>query len=103
MIGDPTGKSETRKALTAEDVLRNAETYKEQVFKILDPVKTKVMFNSEWLAGMNATEIIALAAKYTVARMLGAGPISAKDTLTSCLPASMNSSIRLSRGTIQLP
>lgn len=70
MIGDPTGKSETRKALTAEDVLRNAETYKEQVFKILDPAKTKVMFNSEWLSGMNATDMIALAAKYTVARML---------------------------------
>jgi len=70
MIGDPTGKSETRKALTSEDVLRNAETYKEQVFKILDPAKTKVMFNSEWLSGMNATDMIALAAKYTVARML---------------------------------
>ena len=70
MIGDPTGKSETRKALTTEDVLRNAETYKEQVFKILDPLKTKVMFNSEWLSAMGATEMIALAAKYTVARML---------------------------------
>lgn len=70
MIGDPTGKSETRKALTTEDVLRNAETYKEQVFKILDPVKTRVMFNSEWLKAMNATDMIALAAKYTVARML---------------------------------
>lgn len=70
MIGDPTGKSETRKALTTEDVLRNAETYKEQVFKILDPVKTKVMFNSEWLSAMGATDMIALAAKYTVARML---------------------------------
>lgn len=70
MIGDPTGKSETRKALTSEDVLRNAETYKEQVFKILDPEKTKVVFNSEWLAVMNATEMIQLAARYTVARML---------------------------------
>lgn len=70
MIGDPTGKSETRKALTTEDVLKNAETYKEQVFKILDPVKTKVMFNSEWLSAMSATDMIALAAKYTVARML---------------------------------
>ncbi len=70
MIGDPTGKSETRKALTTEDVLRNAETYKEQVFKILDPVKTKVMFNSEWLSVLSATDMIALAAKYTVARML---------------------------------
>lgn len=70
MIGDPTGKSETRKALTTEDVLKNAETYKEQVFKILDPAKTKVMFNSEWLSAMGATDMIALAAKYTVARML---------------------------------
>ena len=70
MIGDPTGKSETRKALTQEDVLRNAETYKEQVFKVLDPEKTKVVFNSQWLAAMNATEMIQLAARYTVARML---------------------------------
>ncbi|NJD90463.1 MAG: tyrosine--tRNA ligase [Geobacter sp.] len=70
MIGDPTGKSETRKALTREDVLRNAETYKEQVFKVLDPAKTKVVFNSQWLAAMNATEMIQLAAHYTVARML---------------------------------
>jgi tyrosyl-tRNA synthetase len=70
MIGDPTGKSETRKALTREDVLRNAETYKEQVFKILDPAKTKVVFNSEWLAEMTAPDMISLAAKYTVARML---------------------------------
>jgi tyrosyl-tRNA synthetase len=70
MIGDPTGKSETRKALTSEDVLRNAETYKEQVFKILDPEKTRVVFNSEWLAPMKATEMIHLAARYTVARML---------------------------------
>jgi tyrosyl-tRNA synthetase len=70
MIGDPTGKSETRKALTREDVLRNAETYKEQVFKILDPERTKVVFNSQWLGAMTATEMIGLAARYTVARML---------------------------------
>ncbi len=70
MIGDPTGKSETRKPLTREDVLKNAETYKEQVFKILDPEKTKVVFNSEWLAPLSATDMIGLAAKYTVARML---------------------------------
>ncbi len=70
MIGDPTGKSETRKALTREDVLKNAESYKEQVFKILDPEKTKVVFNSEWLGAMTATELIGLAAHYTVARML---------------------------------
>lgn len=70
MIGDPTGKSETRKPLTREDVLRNAETYKEQVFKILDPEKTTVVFNSDWLGKLNASEMIGLAAKYTVARML---------------------------------
>jgi tyrosyl-tRNA synthetase len=70
MIGDPTGKSETRKALTREDVLKNAETYKEQVFKILDPDKTKVVFNSEWLSKMMASDLIALASNYTVARML---------------------------------
>ncbi|MCM2358913.1 MAG: tyrosine--tRNA ligase [Geobacteraceae bacterium] len=70
MIGDPTGKSETRKPLTREDVLKNAETYKEQVFKILDPVKTQVVFNSDWLTRLNASDMIGLASKYTVARML---------------------------------
>ena len=70
MIGDPTGKSETRKVLTREDVLRNAETYKEQVFKILDPEKTKVVFNSTWLNELGCGGMIALASKYTVARML---------------------------------
>lgn len=70
MIGDPTGKSETRKPLTKEEVLKNAETYKEQVFKILDPEKTKVTFNSEWLESLTAIELIKLQAKQTVARML---------------------------------
>ena len=70
MIGDPTGKSETRKVLTREDVLRNAETYKMQVFKILDPEKTKVVFNSTWLNDLGAGGMISLASKYTVARML---------------------------------
>jgi len=70
MIGDPSGKSETRKVLTREDVLRNAETYKEQVFKILDPEKTKVVFNSDWLNELGAGGMIALASKSTVARML---------------------------------
>lgn len=69
-IGDPTGKSETRKQLTEEDVLRNAETYKQQIFKILDPEKTKVVFNSEWLAPMTFEDVVKLAAKVTVARML---------------------------------
>src|SRR6185369_14335639 len=70
MIGDPTGKSETRKVLTREDVLKNAETYKEQVFRILDPDKTKVVFNSTWLNELGSGGMIALASKYTVARML---------------------------------
>jgi tyrosyl-tRNA synthetase len=70
MIGDPTGKSETRKALTREDVARNAESYKEQVFKILDPEKTKVVFNSEWLSKLDSFDMIRLASELTVARML---------------------------------
>jgi tyrosyl-tRNA synthetase len=70
MIGDPTGKSETRKALTKEEVLRNAETYKEQVFKILDPEKTEVAFNSTWMEPMNSSDMIKLASSFTVARML---------------------------------
>lgn len=70
MIGDPTGKSETRKALTKEEVLKNAETYKEQVFKILDSKKTIVDFNSRWLEPLSAKDMIFLSAKYTVARML---------------------------------
>jgi len=70
MIGDPTGKSETRKPLTKEEVLVNAETYKEQVFKILDPQKTRIVFNSAWLEGLSAIELIKLEAKQTVARML---------------------------------
>ncbi|NNK14198.1 MAG: tyrosine--tRNA ligase, partial [Desulfofustis sp.] len=69
-IGDPTGKSETRKPLTREDIARNAETYKEQVFKILDPVKTKIAFNSEWLGKINSFDMIRLASELTVARML---------------------------------
>ncbi|PPK60664.1 tyrosyl-tRNA synthetase [Malaciobacter marinus] len=69
-IGDPTGKSETRKVLSSEQVLENAETYKEQVFKILDPEKTKVMFNSDWLGKLGTAGIINLASNLTVARML---------------------------------
>lgn len=70
MIGDPTGKSETRKALTREDVAANAESYKEQVFKILDPEKTRVVFNSEWLSKLDSFDMIRLASELTVARML---------------------------------
>jgi tyrosyl-tRNA synthetase len=70
LIGDPTGRSETRKPLTREVVEKNAATYKEQVFKILDPDKTVVDFNSRWMGNMNAVGLIELAAKQTVARML---------------------------------
>ncbi|MFT2091775.1 tyrosine--tRNA ligase [Paraglaciecola sp. 2405UD69-4] len=70
MIGDPTGKNVTRKPLTKEDVLANAETYKEQVFKILDPEKTTIRFNSEWMEQLGAAGMIKLAANQTVARML---------------------------------
>ncbi len=70
MIGDPTGKSKTRPPLTKEDVARNAETYKEQIFKILDPDKTKIVFNSEWLNKLTSLDMIRLASQLTVARML---------------------------------
>lgn len=69
-IGDPTGKSETRKVLSPEQVLENAETYKEQVFKILDPNKTEVKFNSQWLKELGTAGLINLASNLTVARML---------------------------------
>lgn len=70
MIGDPTGKNVTRKPLTREEVISNAQTYQEQIFKILDPDKTQVMFNSTWMNAMSPAELIQLAAKHTVARML---------------------------------
>ena len=70
MIGDPTGKSATRPPLTEEQVAENARSYKEQVFKILDPDKTTVMFNSQWMSKMSAADMIKLAGQYTVARML---------------------------------
>lgn len=70
MIGDPTGRIETRPALSKEELLANAETYKRQVFKILDPEKTEVRFNSEWFEAMNAADMIRLCAQYTMARMM---------------------------------
>ena len=70
MIGDPTGKSATRPPLTRDDVIENARTYEQQIFKILDPEKTLVMFNSSWMNEMDVTDLIQLAAKHTVARML---------------------------------
>ncbi|PPU00991.1 tyrosine--tRNA ligase [Xanthomonas arboricola] len=70
MIGDPSGKNATRKPLSREDVLANARTYEEQVFKILDRERTEVRFNSEWFGQMNAADMIKLSAQHTVARML---------------------------------
>lgn len=70
MIGDPTGKSITRQPLTREQIQENAKTYQDQVFRILDPVRTKVVFNSTWLEGLGAAGLIQLAARHTVARML---------------------------------
>jgi len=70
MIGDPTGKNVTRKPLTRDEVIENAKTYEEQIFKILDPTKTLVMFNSSWMNAMSPAELIQLASRHTVARML---------------------------------
>ena len=70
MIGDPTGKNATRPPLTRDDVIENARTYEQQIFKILDPEKTLVMFNSSWMNEMSTAELIQLASKHTVARML---------------------------------
>ena len=70
MIGDPTGKSETRKRLDRDTVLENAKSYQEQVFKILDPAKTEVVFNSKWLDALGAGGLVALTTIFSVARML---------------------------------
>ena len=70
MIGDPTGKNITRKPLTRDDVMANAATYEHQIYKILDPEKTTVMFNSQWMGAMDAADLIQVAARHTVARML---------------------------------
>jgi len=70
LIGDPTGRSVTRPPLTREDIVRNSETYKEQVFKILNPEKTEVRFNSEWMGKLSTEDFIRLTAKYTVSQML---------------------------------
>ncbi len=69
-VGDPSGKNTTRPPLSREDVLRNAETYKEQIYKILDPQKTRIVFNSDWLGELGTIGMIRLASNYTVARML---------------------------------
>jgi tyrosyl-tRNA synthetase len=70
MIGDPTGRSKTRKQLTRDDVIENAKTYETQIYKVLDRTKTELRFNSEWLGKLNFADVISLASKYTVARML---------------------------------
>src|SRR6056297_2312854 len=70
MVGDPTGKSETRNQLTKEEVLENARTYQKQFSKILDPEKTNVVFNGDWLSEMDFADVLELSAHYTVARML---------------------------------
>ncbi len=70
MIGDPTGVSDTRVALTKEQVQTNAKTYERQIFKILDPEKTRIVFNSEWMQSMRAEEMVELCSHYSVARML---------------------------------
>ncbi len=70
MIGDPTGRSKVRQPLSREEVLKNAETYKDQVFKVLDPDRTEILFNSSWLEKLGTKGVIELSAKYTVARML---------------------------------
>src|SRR6056297_2580854 len=70
MIGDPSGKSETRKQLTKEEVLENARTYQEQFSKVLDKEKTKLVFNGDWLSELDFADVLELSSKYTVARML---------------------------------
>src|SRR3954449_10398823 len=70
MIGDPTGKNQTRPPLTRDEILANAQTYRQQAFKVLDPDQTQVLFNSEWSDKLGAEGIIRLAAKYTVSQLL---------------------------------
>ena len=101
MIGDPTGKNITRKPLTRDEVLENARTYEKQIFKILDPERTQVVFNSSWMGEMGAADLIQLAARHTVARMLE------RDDSTSATPPASpllctNFSIRWCRGMTRL-
>ena len=70
LIGDPTGRNATRPPMTRDDIARNAETYKAQVFKILDPAKTQIRFNSQWLGTLHFEDMIRLCSRYTVARLL---------------------------------
>ncbi len=88
MIGDPTGRIESRPTLTKEELLQNAETYKEQVFKILDPDKTEIRFNSEWMETMSAADMIRLCAQYTMARIMEREDF--KNRYTNNLPISIH-------------
>jgi tyrosyl-tRNA synthetase len=88
MIGDPTGRIETRPVLTKEKLLENAETYKRQVFKVLDPEKTEIRFNSEWMETMTAADMIRLCAQYTMARMFEREDF--RNRLTNNLPISIH-------------
>ena len=97
MIGDPTGKSATRKPLTREDVLANARTYETQVFKVLDRERTEVRFNSEWFGTMSAADMIRLAGQHTVARMLERDDFAKRGASVSSVALCFQSP-RLSRG-----
>jgi len=88
LIGDPTGRNETRPPLSQEQILANAATYKRQVFKILDPAKTLVEFNSRWLGAMNFADVIRLASRYTVARIMERDDFSRR--FTANLPISIH-------------
>jgi tyrosyl-tRNA synthetase len=101
MIGDPTGKSETRKKLTKEDVLKNAESYKEQVFKVLDPTKTDIVFNAEWLGVLTPYEMIELASRQTVARMLERDDFDILTPSTISMPACTQYLAKLDPGCAQ--
>jgi tyrosyl-tRNA synthetase len=87
MIGDPTGKSATRPPLTREQVIENAKSYQEQVFKILDPAKTKVVFNSQWFDQMSAADMIRLASQQTVSRMMERNDFSKRFNEEQRLPS----------------
>jgi len=90
-IGDPTGKSETRKQLTEEQVMANAKTYERQIFKILDPEKTRVAFNSQWLAPLNFVQVIELAARPNILWPgCWSGMIFISGSKKTCLSASMS-------------
>ena len=88
MIGDPTGKNATRPRLTAVEIAQNARTYQEQIFKILDPERTLIEFNSTWMRAMDAAGLIELAAKHTVARMLERDDLDRTSTRMNCLKKS---------------